>query len=531
MDITTPAGTMTVEAHPLPPTFALVLPMLRALGLARIVDEHCPMKNGDHLRHGTIVEFLVLHFLQSTEELPLYKMERWAEAHNVHLLFGCEASRFNDDRIRRTLDELATQLPSIEQALVARAVRKFRVPIDALDWDLTHIKLSGLYEGSEYVAAGYGDGQMHAKQVHVSLYTTNRYGIPVMHSTLPGNAQQAPYALEFLTQLQNRVGRKDLLILSDCAGITYETMADYEEQGAQFLGPLAITPSERELLNSVPMESFRPLDYTSYGAKECIHSCYDTGLTIRRDKHPTPITARALFTHTTDRHKADSQERRRKISKVTKRLQQISGYLNAGRYVRFDYAQEQISKAIPQELAHIISATLRGTDGQLHLEFQVDEQAIARDEQFDGRRVLVTNVSDATPSELYEAYKRHVAIESRFRIVKNEIRVNGIFLHSDQRITALIAVVVMALLVFTLMGLLAERAGLDTEHYHKMTTRELLFRFQDATLLAASCNGRLAAVELTLSAEQCHIIQQLGLPKPTIHIRIPGVQLPNWHAT
>lgn len=528
MDIMTPEGIISFRGVALPPTFGLVLPILRALGVAEIVDTLCPMKAGNHIRHGTIVEFLILHYLQAAEEVPLYKMEFWAEQYNVHLLFGREACEFNDDRIRRTLEAIYPKLAEIEEAIVAAALRLYNVPTDVVDWDLTHITFAGLHEGSAYVGPGYGDGLMHHKQVHLTVHSTNRYGLPVLHRMLPGNAQQAPYAAELLDAVQERLGRKDVLILSDCAGITYDIMRQYREKGAHFLGPLAMTPAEREQLNSVPLADFRPFKYRSVKDAECVHSYYDTTLDIVRQREATPIAVRALFTHTTTRQQADSRDRRRHIKRITDRLDKISSYLNTGKYKRLAYAQEQVDKAV-RDMPHIVAATLSGSDGDLQLQVTVDEDAIAREEQFDGRRILVTSKRHAEPDQLYEAYKRHTTIEAAFRIVKGEIRVNAIFLHTDERIAALLATVILALLVFALIGILAERAKLETEHYHKMTAREVIFRFQHALLQVATMNGQLRGVELQLTHEQCYIIQQLGLPKPTRHIMIPGVQLPNWH--
>lgn len=527
MDIPTPDGIVSVDAYRLPPTFGLVLPILRDLRVAGIVDEFCPMKNGDHIRHGTIVEFLLLHYLQADEELPLYKLELWAGEHNVHLLFGREASEFNDDRIRRTLEAIYPVIEPIEQAVAQEAVRRYDIPVDALDWDLTHITFSGLYEGSTCVAAGYGDGQMHGKQIHISLYTTNPFGVPVMHKTLPGNAQQAPYANGFLKDLQGRLGRKQLLVLSDCAGITYETMEGHSRAGAYFLGPLATTPQEREQLHSVPMDSFVPLKYRSVRDPNCVHSCHDTTLLITRDKHEEPIEVRALFTHTTTRQAADSKERRKRIGKVISRLEQIAGYLNKGRYTKYDYALAQVQKAT-KGCEHLVAFTLTGCDRDLHLAFQVNEEAVAQEERFDGRRVLVTNVTDADVDFLYQTYKRHTTIEARFRNFKGDLQVNGIWLHTDERICALVATIIMALLVFTLIGVLSHRANLDTEYYHKMTPREVIFRFQAAILQVATLNGAICQTELSLTWEQCQILQELGLPNPARYLLLSHVQVPNW---
>ncbi|MEN6401181.1 MAG: DUF4277 domain-containing protein, partial [Armatimonadia bacterium] len=63
------------RTHHLPPTAALILPLLRQLGVARTVDGYCPIRSHAELTHGQVVEALLLHILQDNRRLPLYKFE------------------------------------------------------------------------------------------------------------------------------------------------------------------------------------------------------------------------------------------------------------------------------------------------------------------------------------------------------------------------------------------------------------------------------------------------------------------------
>ena len=81
---------LDVEACDLPPTFPLVVPVCRELGLAEVVDHCCPMHHCGGLSHGQVIEFLVLHILQAPDREPLYKLEQWAADHNVNCLYECE---------------------------------------------------------------------------------------------------------------------------------------------------------------------------------------------------------------------------------------------------------------------------------------------------------------------------------------------------------------------------------------------------------------------------------------------------------
>ena len=55
--------------------------------------------------------------------------------------------------------------------------------------------------------------------------------------------------------------------------------------------------------------------------------------------------------------------------------------------------------------------------------FSVDEEAIARAERFDGKLVLVTNVTDLSASEIVTRYKNLADIERGFRVLKSDLEI------------------------------------------------------------------------------------------------------------
>jgi transposase len=498
----------------------VVLPIIKALGIEELVDATCPMKAGDHVRHGLVVVFLILHLLQAPHRLPLYKMDGWALKHHVGLLLGCDPSALNDDRIGRALEAVGEAVSDLESQLVTRAIQVYNVPVQFVHWDLTHVTFSGAYEDSALVAPGYGNGAMHEKQLHVSLHTSSEYGIPLLHETLPGNAQQAPLADSLLKQLQDRLPSSDVVILSDCAGVTYDTMVAYEQAGAHFLGPLEATPCEREQLASIPQDQFVDSEFRPMRDRSCQYSYYDTPLTITRQRKPEARTVRALFVHSTTKHRADALNRMKLLLRTLQRLEFIAGWLNRNRYAQFGFALGQLSKAIPRELQGVISYDLQGDDKHLRLRFVVDWDAFDLLARADGRYILVTDLQDVPADELFHVYKRHTSIEARFSGLKTDLSVQPAWLRKDSRIRGMLAVFIMALTVFALMGLCAERAGIQGDHYHKMTPRQIIFHFSIATVFVTRLliNGVLYDQEITLSDDQHYIIKKLGFPDPTTHL-------------
>jgi transposase len=518
MLIETPHGPLPVEveAFDLPPTFPIVLPVCRELGIAQVVDRLCPMHHCSNLSHGQVVEFLVLHILQAPEREPLYKLEEWAADHTVNRLYDCEPAAFNDDRIGRALEAIAQQIGPIEAELVTRALAGYRVPLEAIHWDLTNVTFSGVYEDSALIKRGYGDGQVHDKQLNLSLHTCGAHAIPLRHETLPGNARQAPLAAEMLADLQQRLQKTDLLIVSDCAGISYDNIVAYRRGGAHFLGPMQLTPAEQEFVTQVPQEAFVPLEYRSLGNPDCRYSCFDTELTLRRQKRAAPLQVRALVMHSTQKHERDAGHRKKQLDKTLQRLGKISGHLNKARYAHESYTRAQLEKAIPEGLQGIVHYELSGEYKQLRLNFGMDENALAHAGRGDGRWLIVCDDRARTAAELFALQREHYTIEATFRSFGHDLAVQPVWLRDEDRICGLMLVLIIALMVYCLLELCSVRAGLAGDHYHKMTTRQLLYHFNrgGVKLLQVRTRGHPAGVQLVLSDELKYILSELKFPHP-----------------
>jgi len=492
--------------------------MARRIGVREIVDRLCPMDRHVHLTHGSVAEFLILHLLQSDRRLPLYQMERWAEAFSAERIYGCPAEAFNDDRIGRALDAIGESILEIETAVVTQALSKYAVDVRAVHWDLTHVTFSGAHESIEAIAAGYGGGRLNEQQLKVSLHATSEGGLPVRHEALPGGAHQAPFAPAMLADLQRRLKRSDLIVVSDRAGICYDNLVAYRRAGAHAIGPLQATPAEREKLAAVPIEAFTELSYRAPSAPEGRYCYYETTLVIDRQKRREPIEVRALFVHSSGRELDDALAREKQLDKALKRLAQIESLLNKRRYGKRDYAREQVYRAVPESLRAIVRPELTGDDGALSLSWSIDETALADAAKADGRYIVIADLEDLSPDEIFARFKRQNVIERRFRAFKSDLSVQPMWLHRELRIRALLLLFILALLVYTLIELCSERAGLSTKRYHKMTARELIFAFAAADLIELRIRGAPPEWQLQISAEQTRLLQRLGLPSPITYI-------------
>jgi len=68
------------------------------------------------------------------------------------------------------------------------------------------------------------------------------------------------------------------------------------------------------------------------------------------------------------------------------------------------------------------------------------------------------------------------------------------------------------------------RAGLEGDHYPKMTTRQLLYHFNlsPPRLLRVRTPGHPPSLQLVLSHDQLYYLSQLGFPDPNRYLNRAG---------
>jgi len=392
-----------------------------------------------------------------------------------------------------------------------------------IHWDLTNVTFSDAKQESPLVRRGYGNSQIHRRQLQLSLNVTSDGGVPVHHQSLPGNAHQAPLLPELLQLLQERLQRSDLIFVSDRAGISYDNIGTWRQHKAHFVGPLAfMDPALIAALSAVPQEQFAALEYRSINAPQDVEYAYPTTIQLKPPLRKEPQEVQALFLRSPRRKRQAAENRHKQLDKVFDRFARIAELLNTRCYAKRTYAEDQLAKAVPKELADLIGYELTGQDRALRLSWWLNLEPLRDAEAGDGRYILVYDLppdADPTPNAIFSLHRRQHIIERRNRNLGSELCIDPVWLQREDRILALMLVFVLALIVFTLLELCAERAGLDTEHYHKMTAKAMLWEFRAARIKVVRIADLPPQRELVLSLDQLYILHRLGFPDPNLLLR------------
>jgi hypothetical protein len=531
-----------IAGQPLPGMAPLVLPVMRRLGLRDRVDGLVPKVWDNGVTRGQAVEVLLGCILQLDSPLALSRVKATVSELGLDVVLGVEADQLHDDKLGETLDalvpvkaegELDLQcVQRLEQGCADAAIEWLGLAPQAVLFDFTRLRLSGTYRDSQLARHGRRSGGH--KQLQSGLNVLAGVGLPVASQVHPGNANQTVNVPANLAALQERLPGRKLTVITDSAGLSHANLLAYERAGMGFISPNQLTPAEEARMRSYATAELVPLDYQpeSGGRFWGLETTWE----LTRQKHAEPLTLRVLIIRSSSLRRQEQQQLLRRVRQLRQRLQAIRGYLNHNRYFHADYARAQLEQALAtSDAGRFVRYELRGASGALTLEWVIDAAALRDHLRRLGRSVLFTNQSpeEYSAAELLQTYKSQHQVEANFRQLKDELQVAPVFLKNENRIVALAALYVLALMVLAVLQFLARQAGLQTPRGRAMTARELLLSYGgwSGVILTtpreryiqpnpATERQRAYLAALAFPPPEHWIPQRHRLPE---HVRIPGM--------
>ncbi len=432
----------------------VVAALCERLGLVEAVDRFCPIRPLADYTHGQVVLALVANRL--THPRPLSSFTDWGERFAVQETLGIAPVKLNDDRLGRTLDVLADHLDEVLNLVGRRAIERFGISLGELHWDLTDLRFTGGYgdqdERFPQVKKGRTPERTIVRQVKAGHWVTADGALPVTGRSFDGN-QGDPNAVEpALAQLDAlRQGLAEQqpapLVVGDSKLLSQANVLAFQRRGLRFCCPHPKDAPLQRRLAALAEADFQPLAYRPQRQKQ--DEPRYLGQADQLEIAGTKL--RALFVLSLDDRDAARGQRERQLA----RLDDDIGSLNGGvpRYTKTTAelerkAQQKIER---RGLSRLVRLSIDEQAGKPQARIERDQQAIADAMLLDGRYCLVTNDRDLTADQLFAAYKRQHLIENRFRDWKGPLAVRPVFLHNNQRIAALVAIISLALLLYGLI--------------------------------------------------------------------------------
>jgi hypothetical protein len=439
----------------------LVAPVLERLDVAGIVDRACPMRGRASLTHGEVIAALVANRL--TAPRPLYDVAGWANAYATNEWLGTPGALLNDDRLGRALDALAGRLDEVASAVALAAIGSFGADAARLHWDFTSVAFCGAYTDQRPDAPriGFGhssDHQAHRRQLKVA-HATTATGVPLFGRVVDGARHEGAATHELLETLRALAGPRRLLLVADSALVTKPNLAAADGAGIRFVSRLPRSFDYEGDALAQPTKAWQPLRYCSQRSRRLppaqrptFHGAEATIDMTGPDK--VPRTFRVLYVYGSEEAGAARASRAKLLARAEDALARIARGLTARPRQNPETVERRVAKAVSKGRAGTwLRTQVHDHDGNLSLSWWRDADAVADTERRDGLYALITNMSPSqcSPDRLLALYKDQALSERAHHFLKGPLAVRPVFLHSNRRAAALVAVCSIALLVYGLI--------------------------------------------------------------------------------
>jgi transposase len=452
----------------------VVAEFLHRLGVAQSIDRLCPARELALATHGEVIEALVANRLTSPR--PLVRVEDWARTWAVKEVMELDPELLNDDRLGRALDAIAPHLQEITGSIAARAICEFGIDTATLHWDMTSMSLTGAYdlEGQDpqYPQVAYGhpkDRRVDLKQIQAGLGVSADGAIPLLATAISGGTGEITQVVAAIQQFQKTAAVKRFLMIGDSKLISYDNLTALSGAQVEFIAPLAASATDAALFAALDPESAERVEYVplrvadrptlqrpDYRVLEDTHT-----LTGRRASDP-PITVRRILVYSAGNAAAQAKARDKRLSKARDDLDKLAR-LAGGRYYP---TREKIAAKIgviakERRVADCLHTHITDSpDGKPALAWYFDQDVLTTQAKADGWYALITNQDPVTAqaATVFLAYKGQPQVERRYSELKGPLSVAPVFLHDNKRIAALLHVLMLALLVYSLIERQVRRA-------------------------------------------------------------------------
>lgn len=438
------------------------------LQLAAIVDELVPWEGDVPL--GALVEILIANRLLQPK--ALFRIGPWAQAAGLTEYYGLTIEQLNDDRLGRALERLAKHADVVQSGLVMKAIKKFKLDVSQIHYDITDVELYGAYELE--LAEGetppvpmpaYGrtkSGRKNVKQIQAGLNVTSDGGVPVGHLPLDGNAAEAKTHIENLRLLGRTLPKGKLLYVADTKLDTPENLLAVAARKGHFLCGGAFYPHLQEeylkLRRKMHKVNYFPKsqahlppkerdEYKAAEVTEMIEGIVD-GRAVR-------LKYRQMFVWSESKACQEATTRERHMAKIEEEFDSVQR--NLGKYSL--KTEEKIIRRLEKAKARYGEGELfdykltKMRQGRFQFSWKINAKALQRRNHLEGVYVLKTNLpKTAHPTaKVLGTYKQQSHVERRFHHLKGPLAVAPMFLKNPQRIAGLLCILVWALLVLALM--------------------------------------------------------------------------------
>ena len=390
------------------------------------------------------------------------RLVEWTE-HDVVMPSGWSAPSL--DQYYRALDAVADTKNETEEHLYRRLCNLTNLNLRLVCYDLTSTYFESSTRPSEAFpsrAFGYSrDHRPDRPQIVIGLLCTTD-GIPIAHHVFAGNTNDASTLPGVLDDLAKRFAVGRICVVADRGLISGANLETVTQAGFDHL------LATRLRRDSVTAQALSAIDQDTAWVQLPEHGSRAADITLEDGTRTVVVESDA-------RARRDTQRTAELIAAAETQLLALEHRVRSGRLK--DPAK------IGRAAQRILGTGRVGRLFDLEIEtgrflYHYNEQAQAYEKLLAGRYVLTTSLTpaQADTTEVVACYRQLQTVETRFRVLKDFLRLRPVRHWTEKRVRGHVAVCVYAALMETLITQALTAADIrdpDLEHQHLTAARAL----------------------------------------------------------
>lgn len=494
--------------------------MLEVLRVQKIINQHCPSEA--EVSHGTVAVVLILNRLMAPR--ALVNVADWVGRAVLAQTLGVSADKFNDDRLGRTLDAISQHAREIWQDIIHEALLRFDLDLSFIFYDLTAFVMQGEFKHSAKVDFGFAHNTpSDKKKIKIELSASSDGNVPVDYVSASGRTADLATVQENMERLCSLLQRRgypidQVVIIGDRGTLNDEIAVKYQEKQLKYLAGLKAQKKEHaDLLRAVPEAQFYSHPLTAGRGSQ---ATYGIPCLVNFTHADHTVTHRGLVVIAGPMRHALRQGRAQSLRTLRTDLAAVRAKIGQKRCRSVKEVQARADTCLRHSsVGHLMRAEAFTTpESQVNLRWWVDTQSLWQAMQTDGRYLLVTNDWSLSPQRMIEMYRAKDGVEKCFRVSKQTLRVRPLYVHSDERIEAMLLVNMLALLTYSLLERQMRQHGLP------LTTRRLIEQLEDLTVIETQCwDGSILRRLTPVSKEQQQLIIFLSVLIAELRLPLPDL--------
>jgi transposase len=336
----------------------------------------------------------------------------------------------------RSLDVLCDHKEELEEELFYKNRHLFNMKVDVVFYDVTTFYFQSVKADSLRDFGFSKDGKFNEVQVVLGLLIDCE-GRPIGYELFPGNTFDGKTLELALEKLEKRFGLRRVIIVADRGINAKLNLKRIVERGYSYIFAARIKNMKKEIteqiLNQEDYQEIKDDDKEEVLRYKVIE--YVNEFTAEGKKYKLP--EKLIVTYSSRRAQKDRADRERLIEKAKNLLESKAKIKAENKRGGKKYLKE-------------IDCT--GT-------WILDEEAINRDQQFDGYYGIQTSEKEMDAKDILDAYHNLWRIEESFRIMKSTLEVRPVFHWTEKRIKGHFVICFLAFLLERTLEFKLKKAG------------------------------------------------------------------------